>query len=101
MIAQIVHLPQGTPLCDRRKANSPSDHSIGCSKTAKTAAPDGVNPTTGRLTTVNYGTEDRVTPEPYFPEVVELAREYINTSIRHLEYQEVRRLVHCSMGCYG
>jgi hypothetical protein len=43
----------------------------------------------------------RVTPEPYFPEVVELAREYINTSIRHLEYQEVRRLVHCSMGCYG
>jgi hypothetical protein len=42
----------------------------------------------------------RVTPEPYFPEVVELAREYINTSIRHLEYQEVRRLVHCSMGCY-
>ena len=42
----------------------------------------------------------RVTPEPYFPEVVELAREYINSSIRHLEYQEVRRLVHCSMGCY-
>jgi hypothetical protein len=42
----------------------------------------------------------RVTPEPYFPEVVELAREYINTSIRQLEYQEVRRLVHCSMGCY-
>jgi hypothetical protein len=42
----------------------------------------------------------RVTPEPHFPEVVELAREYINTSIRHLEYQEVRRLMHCSMGCY-
>jgi hypothetical protein len=42
----------------------------------------------------------RVTPEPYFPEVVELAREYINTTIRDLEYQEVRRLMHCSMACY-
>jgi hypothetical protein len=42
----------------------------------------------------------RVTPEPYFPEVVQLAREFINKSIRYLEYQEVRRLLHCSTGCY-
>jgi hypothetical protein len=40
------------------KLTAPSDHSLGCSKTAKTAAPDGVDTTTGRLTTVNYGTED-------------------------------------------
>jgi hypothetical protein len=42
----------------------------------------------------------RVKPEPYFPEVVELVRKFINSSIRHLEYEEVRRLMQCSMGCY-
>jgi hypothetical protein len=37
-----------------------------------------------------------VTPPPYFPEVLELARQFINKSVRHLEYEEIRRLMHCS-----
>lgn len=37
-----------------------------------------------------------VTPPAYFPEVLELAREFINKSVRHLEYEEIRRLMHCS-----
>ena len=38
-----------------------------------------------------------VTPAVYFPEVLELARQLINTSVRHLEYEEIRRLLHRSM----
>jgi hypothetical protein len=37
-----------------------------------------------------------VTPPAYFPEVLELARQFINKSVRHLEYEEIRRLMHCS-----
>jgi hypothetical protein len=37
-----------------------------------------------------------VTPPAYFPEVLELAREFISKSVRHLEYAEIRRLMHCS-----
>ena len=37
-----------------------------------------------------------VTPPAYFPEVLELAREFINKSVQHLEYEEIRRLMHCS-----
>jgi hypothetical protein len=33
--AQIIYLPKNANLCDRRKANSPSDHSLGCSKAQK------------------------------------------------------------------
>ena len=39
----------------------------------------------------------RVTPTVYFPEVLELARQLINTSVRQLEYEEIRRLLHRSM----
>jgi hypothetical protein len=39
-----------------------------------------------------------VTPAIYFPEVLELARQLINTSVRRLEYEEIRRLLHRSMG---
>jgi hypothetical protein len=39
-----------------------------------------------------------ITPAVYFPEVLELARQLINTSIRRLEYEEVRRRLHRSMG---
>jgi hypothetical protein len=42
----------------------------------------------------------RLTPEPYFPEVLELAREFINKSVRRLEYEEIRRLLQSSMSCY-
>jgi hypothetical protein len=42
----------------------------------------------------------RVTPQPYFPEVLELARQFINKSVRHLEYEEIRRLLRNSMRCY-
>ncbi len=42
----------------------------------------------------------KVTPQPYFPEVLELARQFINKSVRHLEYEEIRRLVQSSMSCY-
>jgi hypothetical protein len=38
-----------------------------------------------------------VAPPVYFPEVLELARQLINTSVRHLEYEEIRRLLHRSM----
>ena len=40
-----------------------------------------------------------VAPPVYFPEVLELARQLINTSVRRLEYEEIRRLLHGSMGC--
>jgi hypothetical protein len=40
-----------------------------------------------------------VVPPVYFPEVLELARQLINTSVRRLEYEEIRRLLHRSMGC--
>jgi hypothetical protein len=40
-----------------------------------------------------------VTPALYVPEVLELARQLINTSVRRLEYEEIRRLLHCSTGC--
>jgi len=39
-----------------------------------------------------------VTPPVYFPEVLELARQFINKSVRRLEYEEIRRLIHSSMG---
>jgi hypothetical protein len=39
----------------------------------------------------------RVTPAVYFPEVLELAREFINKSVNQLEYEEIRRLLHRSM----
>lgn len=39
----------------------------------------------------------RVTPTVYFPEVLELARQLINTSVRQLGYEEIRRLLHRSM----
>jgi hypothetical protein len=39
-----------------------------------------------------------VAPAVYFPEVLELARQLINTSVRRLEYEEIRRLLHRSMG---
>ena len=42
----------------------------------------------------------KLTPEPYFPEVLELAREFINKSVRRLEYEEIRRLLQGSMSCY-
>jgi hypothetical protein len=42
----------------------------------------------------------KVTPEPYFPEIVELARQFINKSVRHLEYEEIRRHVQSSMSCW-
>jgi hypothetical protein len=37
-----------------------------------------------------------VAPPVYFPEVLELARKLINTSVRRLEYEEIRRLLHRS-----
>ena len=37
-----------------------------------------------------------VAPAVYFPEVLELARQLINTSVRRLEYEEIRRLLHSS-----
>jgi hypothetical protein len=40
-----------------------------------------------------------VAPAVYFPEVLELARQLINTSVRRLEYEEIRRLLHSSAGC--
>jgi hypothetical protein len=39
-----------------------------------------------------------VTPAVYFPEVLELACQLINTSVRQLEYEEIRRLLHRSIG---
>jgi hypothetical protein len=35
-----------------------------------------------------------VAPAVYFPEVLELARQLTNTSVRRLEYAEIRRLLH-------
>ena len=40
-----------------------------------------------------------VAPPVYFPEVLEQARQLINTSVRRLEYEEIRRLLHTSTGC--
>ena len=40
-----------------------------------------------------------VTPPVYFPEVLELARQFINKSVRRLEYDEIRRLMHSSPHC--
>ena len=39
-----------------------------------------------------------VTPPVYFPEVLELARQFINKSVRRLEYEEIRHLMCRSMG---
>ena len=38
-----------------------------------------------------------VWPAVYFPEVLEVARQLINTSVRQLEYEEIRRLLHSAM----
>jgi hypothetical protein len=35
-----------------------------------------------------------VTPVVYYPEVLDLARQLINRSVRRLEYEEIRRLLH-------
>jgi len=35
-----------------------------------------------------------VVPPVYFPEVLEQARQLINTSVRQLEYEEIRRLLY-------
>jgi hypothetical protein len=40
-----------------------------------------------------------VAPAVYFPEVLELARQLINTSVQRLEYEEIRRLLRSSMSC--
>ena len=40
-----------------------------------------------------------VAPPVYFPEVLDLARQLINTSVGRLEYEEIRRLLHTSTGC--
>jgi hypothetical protein len=40
-----------------------------------------------------------VAPPVYFPEVLDLARQLINTSVGRLEYEQIRRLLHRSMGC--
>lgn len=42
---------------------------------------------------------EAVTPPVYFPEVLELARQFINNSVRRLEYGEIRRLMHSSTHC--
>jgi hypothetical protein len=39
-----------------------------------------------------------VAPAVYFPEVLESVRQLINTSVRRLEYEEIRRLLYRSMG---
>jgi hypothetical protein len=39
-----------------------------------------------------------IAPAVYFPEVLEMARQLINMSVRRLEYEEIRRLLHRSMG---
>jgi hypothetical protein len=39
-----------------------------------------------------------VAPPVYFPEVLKLARQLINTSVRRLEYEEILRLLHRSRG---
>jgi hypothetical protein len=38
-----------------------------------------------------------ITPAIYFPEVLELARQFINKSVTQLEYEEIRRLMHRSV----
>src|ERR1700733_2571966 len=40
-----------------------------------------------------------VAPAVYFPEVLDMARQLINTSVRRLEYDEIRRMLHGSTGC--
>ena len=40
-----------------------------------------------------------VVPPVYFPEVLEEARQLINTSVRRLGYEEIRRLLHRWAGC--
>ena len=35
-----------------------------------------------------------VTPVVYYPEVLDLARQFINRSVRRLEYEEIHRLLH-------
>jgi hypothetical protein len=39
-----------------------------------------------------------IAPPVYFPEVLEPARQLINTTVRRLEYEEIRRLLHRSTG---
>ena len=39
-----------------------------------------------------------VVPPIYYPEVLEQARQLINTSVRNLEYEEIRRLLHHRIG---
>jgi hypothetical protein len=40
-----------------------------------------------------------VTPPVYFPEVLELGRQFINNSVRPLESDEIRRLLQSSTHC--
>jgi hypothetical protein len=39
-----------------------------------------------------------IVPPIYYPEVLEQARQLINTRVRHLEYEEIRRLLHHRIG---
>ena len=39
-----------------------------------------------------------VTPVVYYPEVLDLARQFINRSVGRLEYEEIRRLLHQTTG---
>ncbi len=39
-----------------------------------------------------------VVPAVYFPEVLELVRQFINTSVQKLEYEEIRRVLHRTVG---
>ena len=39
-----------------------------------------------------------VTPAVYHPEVLDLARQFINRSASRLEYEEIRRLLHQQIG---
>jgi hypothetical protein len=39
-----------------------------------------------------------IAPPGYFPEVLDMARQLINTSVTRLEYEAIRRLLHRSMG---
>jgi hypothetical protein len=50
-----------------------------------------------RRPTVLIAPAERLTtaaPAVYFPEVLDLARQLINTSVRRLEYDEIRRMLH-------
>jgi hypothetical protein len=67
-------------------------------------APPRANPDTdsvlGRLQIAFDPEAIRVTPVPHFPEALEIARDFINKSVRRLEYEQIPRLLQRSMSCY-